>query len=114
MAHLVRLVGETVAADLVLSCRPFGPDEALQAGLISRTVPADRLEKELGALAAEIARRPLSVLRVTKQQLLAIRAGAFDARADADALLSALEDPEALAVGREYIAKRIGGQGGIA
>jgi enoyl-CoA hydratase/carnithine racemase len=114
MAHLVRLVGETVAADLVLSCRPFGPDEALRAGLISRVVPADHLERELGALGAEIAHRPLSVLRVTKQQLLAIRAGAFDARADADALLSALEDPEALAVGREYIAKRIGGQGGIA
>ena len=112
MAHLVRLVGETITADLVLSCRPFGPDEALRAGLISRIVPADRLERELGALTAEISRKPLSVLRVTKRQLLAIRAGAFDAQADADAMLAALEDPEALEMGREYIAQRIGVQGG--
>lgn len=114
MAHLVRLVGETLAADLVLSCRPFGTDEALQGGLISRSVPVDRFEKELGALAADIAGRPSSVLRVTKQQLLAIRAGTFDARKDAEALLSSLNDPEALQVGQHYIANRIRKEGRVA
>jgi len=107
MEYLIRLVGETLAADLVLSCRPFAPDEALRAGLISRIVPADRLDDELAALAADIAQKPLSVLRVTKRQLAAIRAGTFDARTDADALMSTLHDPEALEVGQQYLATRI-------
>lgn len=113
MEHVIRLVGETLAADLVLSCRPFGPDEALRAGLISRIVPADRLEGELAALAATITRKPLSVLRITKRQLIAIRTGAFDACEDADALLSSLKDPETLEVGRRYIANRIRKEGGV-
>jgi len=107
MEHLIRLVGETLAADLVLSCRPFGSAEALRAGLISRVVPADRLENELAELTTAIARKPLSVLRTTKQQLIAVRAGTFDAHGDADALLAALKDPEAQKVGQRYIATRI-------
>jgi enoyl-CoA hydratase/carnithine racemase len=107
MEHLIRLVGETLAADLILSCRPIAADEALRAGLISRIVPADLLGDELAALAMAIARKPLSVLRVTKRQLAAIRAGTFDARDDADTLVSTLRDPEALEAGRQYLAKRI-------
>ena len=114
MEHVIRLVGETLAADLVLSCRPFGPDEALRSGLISRVVPADRLEEELNKLVAGIARKPLSVLRITKQQLIDIRAGTFDPREDAEGLLSSLKDPEALEVGRRYIANRIRKEGGVA
>ncbi|MGB8221670.1 MAG: enoyl-CoA hydratase/isomerase family protein [Polyangiales bacterium] len=107
MEHLIRLVGETLAADLILSCRPIAADEALRAGLISRIVPADLLGDELAALAMAIARKPLSVLRVTKRQLVAIRTGTFDARDDADTLVSTLRDPEALEAGRQYLAKRI-------
>lgn len=108
MEHLVRLVGETVAADWVLSCRPFGAEEALRAGLISRIVPADVLQKELLALSGGIAEKPASVLRVTKRQLVEVRGGAFDARNDANALLAALHDPEAMEQGMRYVAKRIG------
>lgn len=107
MAHLVRLVGETVATDWVLSGRPFDAEEALRAGLISRVVPIDELGAELDSLAADIERRPLSVLRTTKRQVLSIREGTFDARSDADALLSVLQDPEAQRIGAEYIARRI-------
>ena len=107
MEHLIHLVGETLAADLILSCQPFGADEALRAGLISRVVPADRLENELTELTAAIARKPLSVLRTTKQQLIAAREGTFNAHGDADALLAALNDPEAQELGRQYIATRI-------
>jgi enoyl-CoA hydratase/carnithine racemase len=107
MEHLVRLMGETVAADLVLTCRPFGAEEALRSGLISRVVPVDRLKEELAQIRAAVASKPLSVLRATKRQLIAIRMGAFDARADAALLLSALEDPEALAAGQQYLMKRM-------
>ncbi|MGD8608033.1 MAG: enoyl-CoA hydratase/isomerase family protein [Myxococcales bacterium] len=112
--HLVRLVGETVAADWVLSCRSFTPEEALRAGLVSRVVPTAELERELGALAAAVARKPASVLRTTKQQLSAIRSGTFDATADANALLSALRDPEAMQAGRDYLTKRFGKKAGPA
>lgn len=107
MEHLVRIMGEAVAADLVLTCRPFGADEALRSGLVSRVVAADRLTEELATILAAVASKPLSVLRATKRQLLAIRAGAFDARADSALLLSALNDPEALAAGQEYLMKRM-------
>ena len=107
MEHLIRLVGETLAADLVLSCRPFGPDEALRGGLISRIVSVDRLEEEVATLVAAITRKAMSVLRATKRQLIAIRAGTFDAREDAAALLSALKDPEAQTVGQQYLKKRL-------
>ncbi len=107
MDWVVRLVGETLAADLVLSCRPFGAEEALHAGLISRVVPRDELQDELAALAQSVAAKSRYVLRVTKQQLVGIRAATFDARNDADALLGALEDPESMQQGTRYIGKRI-------
>jgi len=107
MEWAVRLVGATLAADLVLSCRPFGAEEALQAGLISRIVPRDALQDELAALARNVAAKSRYVLGVTKQQLLGIRRATFDARNDADALLGALEDPESAQQGMRYVAERI-------
>jgi enoyl-CoA hydratase/carnithine racemase len=108
-------VGETAAIDWVASCRSFGADEALRTGLVSRVVPEAAFERELGALAATVARKPRSVLRATKTQLSSIRAGRFDATQDADALLSALRDPEALEVGRDYVARHLVGKlGGTA
>jgi enoyl-CoA hydratase/carnithine racemase len=108
MEQLIGLIGATLTADLVLSCRSFGPEEALRAGLISRIVPADSWQDEVAALAAGIAEKAASVLRVTKRQLLEIRAGTFDPRRDADALLAVLKDPEATQQGMEYIAKHLG------
>jgi len=105
---VVRLVGETLAADLVLSCRPFRAEEALQAGFISRIMPRDQLQDELTALARSVASKSRYVLRVTKQQLLAIRGATFDARNDADALLGAFEDPESAQQGMRYVAAAIG------
>lgn len=107
MARVVRLVGETLAADLVLSCRPVDAEEAMHAGLVSRVVSADRLRDEVLALTEALVDKPPVVLRATKRQLLAIRAGTFDAREDANALLSALRDPEAREHGATYLARRL-------
>jgi enoyl-CoA hydratase/carnithine racemase len=111
MEHLVRLVGETLAADLVLSGRAFGAEQALRSQLVSRVVPTNRLDEELESLVTAIARKPKIVLRITKRQLLAIRAGTFDAREDGNALLSSLEDSEAVDAGTEYFNKRLRGKG---
>ena len=108
MAHLVRLVGESLAADLVLSCRRFGADEALRAGFASRTVPVDELGAETDALAQLIAQKAQLVLHTTKQQLNAIRHGTFDAREDARAMLAAINDPDAQQNSQDYIRENIG------
>ena len=101
------LVGETLATDLVLSCRPVDAVEALRGGLVSRVVPVDSFEAELAELEARIGGKPREVLRMTKRQLLEIRRATFDARSDADSLLRALNDPESMEYGMRYIQKRI-------
>ena len=65
MAHLVRLVGETVAADLVLSGRTFTGDEALRAGFVSRVVAASDLDTEASELIDVIGSRARIPLRLT-------------------------------------------------
>lgn len=107
LGHLVRLVGETVAADWVLSCRPFDAREAHRTGLVSRVVPSVALEGVLSKLARAIASKPAHVLRVTKRQLLGVRAGSFDTRLDADAMLESLNDPEAIERSKQYVARHL-------
>ena len=102
MAHLVRLVGETMAADIVLSRRPFGPDEALRARFVSRVIPDADLDTETAQLVASIADKAALPLRVTKDQLKALRNGTFDPRGDAAAMLAAVSDAESGKVFSEY------------
>lgn len=108
MAHVVRLVGETMANDLVLSCRPFDADDALRCGFISRIVASVDFDTELAALAETVAAKPQIVLRQTKRKLKDIRAGTFDARDDAADMVAAMADPQARAIGQEYIRRNIG------
>ncbi len=107
MGHLVRLVGETRAVELVLSCRPFGTEEALHAGFVTRAASEAEFAREVSTLAASIAGKPSAVLRLVKQQLVALRDRTFDPRNDAKALLAAFHDPEARSVGSQYVASRI-------
>jgi enoyl-CoA hydratase/carnithine racemase len=108
MAHVIKLVGETMANDLILTCRPFDADDALRAGLISRILSTAEFETEVAALAESVAAKPRIVLAQTKRKLKDIRAGTFDARYDAADMIAAMADPEAQAIGQEYIRKNIG------
>lgn len=108
MAHVVRLVGESLANDLVLTCRPFTADDALQGGFISRVIADDDYAAEVESLIANVASKPGIVLRQTKRKLQAIRAATFDARDDAAEMLAANADPEAKSIGQEYIRKILG------
>ncbi len=107
MERLVALVGETLAVDLVLTCRPFDAQEAKTAGFLTRVVSDDALDDEIKALGQLIASRPAGVLRTTKSQLQALRAGTFDPKTDAQALLNALQDPETLAAAQTYLTARL-------
>ncbi len=108
MAYVVRLVGESLANDLVLTCRPFDANDALRAGFISRIVSLDNFTTEVSALAENVARKPRIVLRQTKRKLQDIRSGTFDARDDAAEMIAAMADSEATSIGQEYIRKNIG------
>ena len=108
MAHVVRLLGESLANDLVLTCRRFDAADALRSGFISRIVAATEFAEEVTALAETIAAKPRIVLRQTKRKLIDIRAGSFDARDDAAEMIDAMRDPEAMSIGQEYIRKNIG------
>ncbi len=108
MAHVVRLLGESLANDLVLTCRPFDANEALKAGFISRIIPAERFEQEVSTLAESVGAKPHIVLRQTKRKLTDIRAATFDAKDDAAEMIAAMADTEAKSIGEAYIRRKIG------
>ncbi len=57
-SRLAKVVGPSLAKDMVLSCRVVGPDEALRSGLVSRLVAHDALAAELDGLASQIETLP--------------------------------------------------------
>ena len=66
---LPRIVGLGRAMELVLTCRTFGPQEALAMGLVSEVLDQDRLVPRALGLAAEIAGRPGPAVRMAKEIL---------------------------------------------
>ena len=107
--RLVRLLGPTVAMELVLDCRPFDAAQALAWRFVNRVVPPGQLVAQGQAWAERLAGRPLGALRTTKQRFAAAAetlCPAEGSQADADTLLAAYQDPETQAVQRAYIAAR--------
>jgi len=107
--RLVREIGPALTRELVLTCRPFSPEEALRIGFVNRIVPRADLDAEVGELAEQLARKAPSVVRATKRQVnealedVASTAGSW---ADADQLGAAMRDPDARAAARAYLASR--------
>jgi enoyl-CoA hydratase/carnithine racemase len=109
--RLIRLVGPTVAMELVLDCSPFDAVQALAWRFVNRVVPVDELEARGLAWAQRLAQRPLQALRTTKQRFAAAAetlCPAAGSQADADALLAAYRDPETQQMQQRYISARQG------
>lgn len=68
---LPRLVGLPKAMELLLSGTSIDADEALAIGLVTRVVPADRLEQETMALASDMAAGPTKAYGFIKAQVYA-------------------------------------------
>jgi enoyl-CoA hydratase/carnithine racemase len=66
MVSLSRVVGRRQALDLLLSGRMIDAQEALALGMINRVVPAGELREAAVAYAGELAAKPGSAIRVTK------------------------------------------------
>jgi enoyl-CoA hydratase/carnithine racemase len=111
--RLLREVGPAVARDLVLTCREFGSDEALGAGLVSRVVADDDLDAQVAALAASLATKARLPVRATLDAVAAATGqGAAHGWSDADSLLAALADPESRAAGERYLRRVFGAAAG--
>ena len=67
MAPLVRLVGSSIALEILLEGRIFDAAEALRKGLVSRVVPDDQVASEAAAAAARIAEGAPRVARWHKR-----------------------------------------------
>ncbi|HJS47385.1 MAG TPA: enoyl-CoA hydratase/isomerase family protein [Gemmatimonadales bacterium] len=69
LALLRRQVGEKVAFDLAATSRLLGAEEARALGLVSRVVPAARLDQEAAALLAPLTGASATALALTKRLL---------------------------------------------
>ena len=107
--RLVRELGPAITKELVLTCRPFGADEAVALRFLNRVVPGDELIAAADALAAELATKPAFSLRATKTHVNAVMdeiAGVGRNANDADTLVAALRDPESREASRRYLRTR--------
>jgi methylglutaconyl-CoA hydratase len=69
MAMLCRAVGEKKAADLVLTGRVIGADEAERIGLISRCIPSQTFPAEVAKAIDALVNTPATALALTKRLL---------------------------------------------
>ncbi len=107
--RLVREIGPALTKELVITCREFGPAEALSAGFLNRVVPGEELDGAVGELAEMIAAKPDLPVVATKRHVNAVTAqmvGAARAWSDADSLLGGLVDPECGAAREAYVKAR--------
>lgn len=69
VARLFQMCGHGVAADLALTGRVIGAEEALQHGIVSRVAPTEGLDAEVMSLAHEIAKRPALAVKMARATL---------------------------------------------
>jgi len=65
--RLPRILGKRLAKDMMFTGRVLSAEEARQAGLVSRLVPAIELEEMLLRMTAEILKAPQAALRLAKR-----------------------------------------------
>ena len=107
--RLVREIGPALTRELVITCREFGAEEAHRAGFLNRIVAPEQLDDEVETLARTIAAKPALPVTATKRHVDAITAqmlGTGRSWADADGLVTGLQDPECIAARNAYIAAR--------
>ncbi len=104
--RLVREIGPALTKELVMTCRPFGSEEAQRAGFLNRVVACEDLESEVEALASQLVAKPKLALLSTKRHTNAVTGemlGMARSWADADVLLAGLRDPEGRASAERYL-----------
>jgi enoyl-CoA hydratase/carnithine racemase len=106
--RLVRELGPALTKELVMTCRPFGAEEAKSAGFVNRVVPEADLDEEVERLVQQLLTKSALTLSATKRHTNAVTEGMVaTARSwtDADALVTALHDPESRDAATAYLNK---------
>ncbi|WP_109526586.1 MULTISPECIES: enoyl-CoA hydratase-related protein [Nocardia] len=103
--RLPRRIPLAVALELGLTGETFGPQRALELGLVNRVVPGDRLRTEALALAQGIARNGPLALKVTKELMWAEVKG-LDGKAIEEASRGVFASADALEGARAFAEKR--------
>ncbi len=104
--RLVREIGPAATKELVMTCRVFGPDEALRLGFLNRVVAAPDLEDAVNQLVETLAAKPKLALLSTKAHVNAVTesmVGTGRSWSDADGLLAGLRDAEGKASAKAYL-----------
>jgi enoyl-CoA hydratase len=65
--RMPRVAGRSLALEMILAGRTLSAQEALRAGICSRVVAPEALEREALALAARIAARPAAAVRLARE-----------------------------------------------
>lgn len=104
--RLVREIGPAATKELVMTCRPFGAEEALRLGFLNRVVPSPDLDTAVNELVNTLVAKPKLALLSTKAHVNAVTesmVGTGRSWADADGLLAGLRDPEGKAIATAYL-----------
>jgi len=88
--RLPRILGKRLAKDLMFTGRALSAEEAREAGLVSRLVPAAELEEMLLRMTAEILKAPQGSLRLAKRCI--DRGLELDPRGALDAEIAAIDE----------------------
>lgn len=104
--RLVREIGPALTKELVMTCRPFGAEEARAAGFVNTVVPTAGLDQAVDDLVELLLTKSALTLAATKAHVNAVTeamVGTARAWNDADSLVTALWDPESRAAGAAYL-----------
>lgn len=104
--RLVREIGPALTKELVMTCRPFGAEEARAAGFVNRVVPPAELDRAVEDLVQLLLTKSALTLTATKANVNAVTesmVGTGRSWNDADSLVTALRDPESRAAGAAYL-----------
>ncbi len=104
---VARYLGMTRTADLILTGRRMGAEEAREGGFVTSVVPREELAAAVLEVAGKVAARPAFLVRETVSRLEEAGRGLLDGqRSDLSSLVLATMDTESRAVMDEY-AQRI-------
>ena len=104
--RLVREIGPALTKELVMTCRPFGADEAKAAGFVNRVLPEADLDAAVEDMVDQLVTKSALTLTATKRHTNAVTESMVaTARSwsDADTLLTALHDAESRAAAAAYL-----------
>jgi enoyl-CoA hydratase/carnithine racemase len=113
--RMVREIGPAITKELVITCRRFTPEEAMDWRWINRVTTLDKLEAEVEQLAHEIALKPSVPVVITKDHVNAVArvmGAGLTSYSDGDLAMAVNVEKESLEAARKYAQSKLTKSGG--